>query len=233
MTTTVQHGTTKDRKAAIQAEDCPAPDARGARGGGKAARATVPRSVHGGWAPAADRPDPVALLEEQAGRACPSSCRSATGGCSCRRSRSSAARPTYGGRPGRRAADRPRRPALRRRAPVELRRVRRARPPARLQRQRLRRDAPGPVRVGRQAPRRELRGGRPRPRLRRGAAASRSTGPSPAPIARRCASFAGMRWTSGTRAWTSTRSPRSRPRATARAARGSSATWRRRGRRTA
>jgi len=33
---------------------------------GRAARAQVPRSAHGRWAPAADRPDPVALLEEQA-----------------------------------------------------------------------------------------------------------------------------------------------------------------------
>ena len=33
---------------------------------GKAARADVPRSSHGAWEPAADRPDPIALLEEQA-----------------------------------------------------------------------------------------------------------------------------------------------------------------------
>ncbi|HEX4691490.1 MAG TPA: DUF2252 domain-containing protein [Solirubrobacteraceae bacterium] len=33
---------------------------------GRAARATVPRSLHGAWQPAADRPDPVAVLEEQA-----------------------------------------------------------------------------------------------------------------------------------------------------------------------
>jgi uncharacterized protein (DUF2252 family) len=33
---------------------------------GKAARAEVPRSVHGDWGPAADRPDPIDLLEEQA-----------------------------------------------------------------------------------------------------------------------------------------------------------------------
>ncbi len=32
---------------------------------GKAARADVPRSVHGAWEASADRPDPVALLEEQ------------------------------------------------------------------------------------------------------------------------------------------------------------------------
>jgi uncharacterized protein (DUF2252 family) len=39
-------------------------DERVARG--KLARADVPRSSHGAWSPAADRPDPVALLEEQA-----------------------------------------------------------------------------------------------------------------------------------------------------------------------
>ena len=32
---------------------------------GRAARAEVPRSVHGVWEPAPDRPDPVELLEEQ------------------------------------------------------------------------------------------------------------------------------------------------------------------------
>ena len=40
------------------------PDERIARG--KAARDEVPRSSHGRWAPAQNRPDPVALLEEQA-----------------------------------------------------------------------------------------------------------------------------------------------------------------------
>jgi uncharacterized protein (DUF2252 family) len=34
---------------------------------GKAARATAPRSSHGEWQPTADRPDPVDLLERQAG----------------------------------------------------------------------------------------------------------------------------------------------------------------------
>ena len=33
---------------------------------GQAARQEVPRSSHGRWEPAADRPDPVALLEDQA-----------------------------------------------------------------------------------------------------------------------------------------------------------------------
>jgi uncharacterized protein (DUF2252 family) len=35
-------------------------------GRGKAARREVPRSSHGEWEPAGDRPDPIALLEEQA-----------------------------------------------------------------------------------------------------------------------------------------------------------------------
>ena len=41
----------------------PSVDERGARG--RAAREQVPRSTHTGWGPAPDRPDPVALLEEQ------------------------------------------------------------------------------------------------------------------------------------------------------------------------
>ena len=89
------------------------------------------------------------------------------------------------------AADRPARAALRRRAPLELRRLRRAGPAARLQRQRLRRDAARAVRVGRQAARRELRGRRPRPRVRRQAAQGRSTGPWRARTARRCATSPG------------------------------------------
>ncbi|MGZ4708240.1 MAG: DUF2252 family protein, partial [Acidimicrobiales bacterium] len=39
-------------------------DERAARG--KAARAAVSRASHGEWAPAADRADPIALLEHQA-----------------------------------------------------------------------------------------------------------------------------------------------------------------------
>ena len=67
------------------------------------------------------------------------------------------------------------RAALRRCAPLELRHLRRAGPAARVQHQRLRRDAAWPIRVGRQAAaRREHRGRRPRPRLRR-----RGTTPRP------------------------------------------------------
>ena len=70
-----------------------------------------------------------------------------------------------GRRPRRGAAHGTGGPAVRRRASVELRRLRGTRPEPGLQRQRLRRDAAGPVRVGRQAPRGQLRGRRPRPRL--------------------------------------------------------------------
>ena len=51
------------------------------------------------------------------------------------------------------------RPVLRRCAPVELRGLRGARSPGRVRSQRLRRDAAGAVRVGRQAPGRERRRG--------------------------------------------------------------------------
>jgi uncharacterized protein (DUF2252 family) len=47
----------------------PPPQERVARG--KAARAEAPRSGHGSWKPAGDRPDPIALLEEQAGSRVP------------------------------------------------------------------------------------------------------------------------------------------------------------------
>ena len=82
--------------------------------------------------------------------------------------------------------------ALRRRAPVELRRLRRPRPAPGLQRQRLRRDAAGPVRVGRQAPRGQLRGRRPRPRLRRRQRRGDRSRVVTAPTARPCAEFAAM-----------------------------------------
>ena len=76
-----------------------------------------------------------------------------------------------GGGSGRRASERTGRAALRRCASVELRRVRRARSAADVQHQRLRRDAAGPVRMGREAAGGQLRRRRPRSRLRRQAAA--------------------------------------------------------------
>ena len=56
---------------------------------GKEARTEVPRSSHAAWQPSPHRPSPLELLEEQAQHTCArSSCRSATGGCLCRPSRS-------------------------------------------------------------------------------------------------------------------------------------------------
>ena len=62
--------TALDETAAVRAQRAPArrvahlsPAERVARG--KAARNDTPRSSHGRWAPATNRPDPVALLEEQ------------------------------------------------------------------------------------------------------------------------------------------------------------------------
>ena len=90
-----------------------------------------------------DRRDPVDVLRRsRTPPGCRSWCRSATGGCSPRRSRSSAARPRSWP-----PTSRPRRsPGSRVQLCgdahlVELRRLRRARPPARLRHQRLRRDA--------------------------------------------------------------------------------------------
>jgi len=65
MVATVQRDGAKavTRRAKPKAVEHPTPAQRAARG--KEARATAPRSVHGEWAPAADRFDPVELLEEQ------------------------------------------------------------------------------------------------------------------------------------------------------------------------
>ena len=60
---------------------------------GKRAREKAPRSSQAGFEAGPGRPDPIELLEEQAAARVPSSCRSATGGCWCRRSPSTAARP--------------------------------------------------------------------------------------------------------------------------------------------
>ena len=51
-----------------RADEDSAPQRRGARAQGKAARKAVSPASHAGWKPAADRPDPIALLEEQNAR---------------------------------------------------------------------------------------------------------------------------------------------------------------------
>src|SRR5262249_46674278 len=59
----VSDGRVRSRRAAVSRTRLTA-DERVARGRG--ARAAAPRSSPASWSPAADRPDPVALLEEQA-----------------------------------------------------------------------------------------------------------------------------------------------------------------------
>ena len=153
----------------------PTPGERAATG--KAARAVAPRSGQGEWEPASDRP--------RSGRA--------AGGAGCFPGAGAGADPLWadagvavhvlprrglpdGGRFGRRASERAGGAALWRCASVQLRCVRRARPAAGVQHQRLRRDAAGPVRVGREAAGGQLRRGGPGSRLRRQTAAGRSTG---------------------------------------------------------
>ena len=68
------------------------PGEREARG--KAARAEVPRSSHAAWEPPPLRRPPSTSWRSRRRRACRSSCRSGTGGCSSRRSRSTVAPPT-------------------------------------------------------------------------------------------------------------------------------------------
>ena len=109
---------------------------------GKATRADVPRTSHGDWEPAAHRPDPVELLEEQAQTRVPELVpirygRMLVSPFTFYRG----ARVPDGVGPRQRAAYRPPYAAMRRRPPVQFRRLRRSGPQARLQPQRLRRDA--------------------------------------------------------------------------------------------
>ena len=164
MTTKVQD----DRRVPTKAKvEHPTVAERVARG--QAARAEVPRSAHAEFDPGPERPDPVALLERQAKTRVPELVPIRYGRMLVSPFtfyRGAAA--DHGRRPGR--ARRPpglQRAALRRRPPLELRRLRHPRAAPGLRRQRLRRDPAGAVRVGRQAPGGQLRGRRPRPRLRR------------------------------------------------------------------
>ena len=137
---------------------------RAARRQGARARVLPSAAAVGGRRP--DRADPVAILE-----------RRRTHGCQellpIRYGRMAVSPFTfYRGAAAVMAADLaddpdlgPAGPDLRRRPPLQLRRLRRARPPPRLRPQRLRRDAAGALGVGRQAARRELRDRRPRKRL--------------------------------------------------------------------
>ena len=178
-------------RAAVEAGPHLSPEERAELG--RNARSTAPRSSHADWTPASDRPDPVALLEQQAATRVPELVPIRYGRMLASPFafyRGAAA--LMAARPRGDAALRAPRPALRRRAPVELRRLRLARARARLRPERLRRDAAGPVGVGREAARGELRDRRPRPRLRRSGAARDRAGLRRAPTATRCTSFAAM-----------------------------------------
>ena len=149
-----------------------APDIRASgRPGARRRGREVPRSSHAEWEPAPARRDPVAVLEEQAQTRVPELVpirygRMLVSPFTFYRGAAALMAADLAGC----AADGAAGAALRRRAPVELRRVRGPRPAADLRRQRLRRDAARAVRVGRQAARGELRGRRARSRIRRQAA---------------------------------------------------------------
>ena len=133
---------------------------------GRAARAAVPRSAHAEWVPGPDRADPTALLtaQETTPRSRP---RSPT-------PRTDARVPLHllpgggdhhGRGPRGLAEHRAPGAGVRRRPPLELRRLRGTGPSHDVRRQRLRRDQPRTVRVGRQASGAELRDRGPLPIL--------------------------------------------------------------------
>ena len=143
----------------------PRQPARARRRARSRARRT-PRSALGDWEPPADRTKPVEILKDQDRTRVPEL-------VPIRHGRMGASAFTfYRGAAGIMAEDLaaepehgPCRTALRRRAPVQLRGLRGPRPEADLRHQRLRRDASGAVRMGRQAAGRELRDRRPGSRL--------------------------------------------------------------------
>ena len=107
-------------------------------------------------------------------------CRCATPECSNPSSRSSRFADRHDVGPGAHAGDRVQRPGVRRRPPLELRRLRDTRASPHVRRQRLRRDAARSVGVGRQATGGELRGRGPR---HRASATSNATRPRSAALA--------------------------------------------------
>ena len=66
MATSSMHARAGSATAATRAQGGPPPDSCGAGGKGQGGASGAPRSAHGEWEPAADRRDPVELLEEQA-----------------------------------------------------------------------------------------------------------------------------------------------------------------------
>ena len=138
---------------------------------GRACREAVPRRSHASLGPQAQHRDPVELLEQQAANRIPELLPIRYG----RMLASSFA--FYRGATVLMAADLAEVPrdelagaTVRGRPPLQLRWVRRARSAARLQCQRLRRDVAGPVRMGPQASRGQLRRRRPSERAEHGGA---------------------------------------------------------------
>ena len=185
------------------------PAERAARG--KAARSEVPRASHAEWEPSSARPDPIGLLEQQAQTRVPELVPIRYGrmlvspftfyrGAALIMASDLAATPRAGVE----------RAALRRCASLELRDLRHARAEHDVRHQRLRRDPSRSVGVGRQAPRREPRGRRPRPRLLGQAARRGRPGRRRARTGRRCANSPPRRTSrSGTRTSMSRRRLRS------------------------
>ena len=160
----------------------PSVDERSARG--RAAREQLPPSAHAAWAPAPDRPDPVALLEEQNASRDPDLVpvrhgRMLVSPFTFYRGAAKIMATDLNGH----ANSRIERTAVRRRAPLELRCVRVTRTDVGVRTERLRRDASGSVRVRREAHGGELRDRGPQQRLH----------PDPMPAPRRSESVASYR----------------------------------------
>ena len=167
---------------------------------GKRCRETTPVSSHTGWVPAPDRPDPVALLEEQNltreqdlvpvrhGRMLVSPFTFYRGAARIMATDLTDT-PTAAGFP-----------AVRGRASVELRGLRIAGAALAVRSERLRRDPAGAVRVRREADGGEFHDRGAEQRVHQGGNASRSPSPRCGPTAKR---WPGSRrwesWTSGTR----------------------------------
>ena len=169
MTTTPTATSTETAK--LRPVEHPDPEERAQRG--KKARTRSPRSSHGAFSATPDRLDPVAILEEQALTRVPDLVPirlRAHGRLAVRVLPGRGRRDRR--RPGRRPEHRPEGAAVRRRPPGQLRRLRLARALDGVRHQRLRRDPPGSVRVGPQAPGRQHRDRRPQ---------SRASIPTPAP----------------------------------------------------
>ena len=135
---------------------------------GKAARGLQPPLRSGRLGTGERSPEPASTCwQDRTPPGSPSSSPCATGGCWSRLHLLSRRRRDHGGRPRRDGGFGAPGAGVRRRAPVELRRLRLTQPRPGRRRKRLRRDRSRSLGVGSKAPRGELRDRRPRPWLRR------------------------------------------------------------------